>query len=86
MKRRNWREISNGEKKGLKEGNKYSFAHLLLKVYPKFSNEMGFDFDKAVNSYKLYIDYDNGIFTFTANNGNKYFFDTEMKFRGEKTY
>ena len=86
MRRSNWSKITEAEKETLKEGNIYTFARVLLAVYPKFASEMDFDFYKSINCYKLYIEYDNGMFVFRADNGDKHFFDTEMKYMGAKAY
>lgn len=78
--------LPQGTKDLLAEGNTYTFAHTFLDMYPQEAAAAGFDFSAAVNKYKTYIDYNDGIYTFRHPNGDKDFFDTKMRFRGRKTY
>lgn len=80
-----WRR--EAEEKSLSEGNTYAFAMLLVKLLPDFAEEQNFTFGDAVNRYRTYTDYNDGIFTFYGeSNGvpTKYFFDEKMNFVGTK--
>lgn len=78
------RNLKKYEKEMLVEGNTYTFAHLALELHEKICLEAGFDFNDAVNRYRARTDFNDGIYTLYGNNGIKYFFDTEMNFRGTK--
>lgn len=78
------RELKNYEKNMLQGGNAYEFAHLVLELHENICKEAEFTFDDVVNHYKSRTDFNDGIFTLYGNNGIKYFFDTEMRFRGTK--
>lgn len=78
-------------RKLLMEGNKAAFAEQLLLAHPEFCDEQGFDDIAAINKYKAYIDYNDGIFTFYGKGKwsgaiipIKYLFDTEMNLVGTK--
>lgn len=66
------------------EGNTYNFAHLVLEFHADICAEANFDFNDAVNHYRSRVDFNDGIYTLWGKNGVKYFFDTEMNFRGTK--
>lgn len=72
----------------LRQGNTYTFADLVLKMHPDLCREAGFDFNDVVNHYKSRVDFCDDpiepIFTLWGNNGVKYFFNCDMKFRGTK--
>ena len=78
------RALKNFEKNLLESGNTYSFAHLVLELHEDICKEAEFTFDDAVNRYKARTDYADGTYILWGNNGVKYFFDTEMNFRGAK--
>ena len=73
----------------LNNGNTSAFADELLMAHPDFCAEQGWTRSKAINNYRSYIDFNDGIFTFWGKDASgysvKYFFDTKMKFRGSKT-
>lgn len=66
------------------EGNTCIFAHLVLEFYEDICKEAEFTFDDMVNDYRARTAYDDGIFTLYGADGVKYFFDSEMNFRGTK--
>lgn len=78
------RKLKSFEKELLQDGNTYSFAYLALEFHKDLCKEAGFTFEDAVNRYRTRIDYNDGIYTLWGKNGVKYFFDTEMNFRGTK--
>lgn len=78
------RALKKYEKELLVEGNTYSFAHLALELHANICEEAGFDFSDAVNNYRARTDFSDGIYTLWGKNCTKYFFDTEMNFRGTK--
>lgn len=78
------RTLKACEKKLLESGNTYSFAHLALELHEDICKKAEFTFNDAVNKYRARTDYSDGIYTLWGNDGAKYFFDTEMNFRGTK--
>ncbi len=77
------RTLKKYETELLVDGNQSEFAHLVLEFHEGICKEAGFTFEKACN-YRPYTDFVDGIFTLYGDNGVKYFFDTEMNFRGTK--
>lgn len=81
-------ELNAAAEKNLSEGNTYAFGHEFLKAYPDLAAQQGFDLNKAVNRYRAYIEYNDGIFTFYGEDSRgiptKYFFDEKLRFRGTK--
>ena len=82
------RNLEKWERKMLTKGNTYSFAHLVLELYPEICAEAAFDFGDVVNHYRSRTEYNEGIYTLwsktNAHGIKKYFFDAEMNFRGTK--
>lgn len=77
------RELKKYELKLLSEGNRSEFAHLFLEFYPEIAEENGFDYDRAINAYRVFIDYSDHLYTFWGKT-EKFFFDEKMQFRGTK--
>lgn len=80
------RELHKWEVEQLSKGNTYTFALLLRELYTNLCDENEFTMRKVQGSYKAYCDFSDGIFTFYADNGDKYFFDGNMNLTGVKEY
>lgn len=81
------RPLKDYEKSSLKDGNTYSFVHLLLELYPKQCKKEGIDLHKVVNNYKSLVEYDKDSETYTLyTKKGKVFFDTNMKCTGSKDW
>lgn len=78
------RTLKGYEIKLLEEGNTYTFAHLLLELYPDECKDEGIDFRAVVNNYKAFSDFNNGVYTIYRKNGGKIFFNTAMQICGAK--
>lgn len=75
--------LEKKQKELLEMGNLYTFATALIELYPDIAEKNGFGMEEAENYYELYAEFNDGIFTFRGK-CCKYFFDTEMWFRGTK--
>ena len=80
------RKLQNFEIELLKKGNCFMFAGLIIELYPDLARENNFDIKAKMNSYRAFTDFEDGYFTFYAKNGDKYFFDNNMRCIGVKVY
>lgn len=79
-------KISKLEHELLEAGNRYTFAGIYIKKYPKIAKANNLD----INNYRAWVDFNEDendkSFTVWMKNGDKHFFDTNFEFLGEKEY
>lgn len=76
------RKLRKFERELLAEGNTYSFARLVFELHEDICKEADFTFQDVCADYRARTECNGDIFTLWGKNGVKYFFDTEMNFRG----
>lgn len=86
MKKNSKYVLKDYNREMLHEGNRSVFAHEVLEAYPEICKEAGWDFKAACN-YRGRVDFNDDIeqiFTLWGKNGVKYFFNSDLQFRGTK--